>query len=136
MEMNTDRTSDKSLFGTIVQSSFQRKAPTGKKLRKKQNPPSSEPKTSTYVRRAKPKKTVAETQYAEDSKATVGIPKTDKTVEMPLDDNLDKNEMVNDYKLKSLGTIYLDQTMKDVSSDPESMLDDEIMSISGDDEEA
>nr|GEV81372.1 putative reverse transcriptase domain-containing protein [Tanacetum cinerariifolium] len=114
---------------------------------------------------AKPKKTVAETQHAKDSKATAGIPKSlktsksieevanqpenaainkvesenilaDENVEMPLDDNLKMDEMVDDSELKSLGTIYLDQTMKDVSSDPESMFDDEIMSISGDDDEA
>ncbi|GKA87715.1 hypothetical protein Tco_0809479 [Tanacetum coccineum] len=134
MEVNTDRAFDKSLFGTAVQSFIQCKAPTGKKSRKKQNPPSTEPKTSTYVRRAKPKKIVAETQHAEDSKATVSIPKSlktskptkeesenilaDETVEMPLDENLEKDEMVDDSELKSLGTINLDQTIEDVSSDP------------------
>ncbi|GJV06140.1 hypothetical protein Tco_1343796 [Tanacetum coccineum] len=41
----------------------------------------------------------------------------DETVEMPLDENLEKDEMVDDSELKSLGTINLDQTIEDVSSD-------------------
>ncbi|GJR52041.1 hypothetical protein Tco_1402562 [Tanacetum coccineum] len=56
-------------------SSTQPKATTSKKLRKKQNLPSFEPKTSTYVRRPKQKKTITETQHDEESRATAQITK-------------------------------------------------------------
>ncbi|GJY14089.1 hypothetical protein Tco_0383398 [Tanacetum coccineum] len=49
--VNTDSAVNKSLAWTDVQSATQSKAPTDKTSRKKKIPSSSEPKTSTYVKR-------------------------------------------------------------------------------------
>ncbi|GJU15135.1 hypothetical protein Tco_1143101 [Tanacetum coccineum] len=67
-EMNTDSTADKSLSRTAMQSATQSKAPTNKK---KKIISSSKPNTSTYVRCSGQKKTVTETQHAEEPVATV-----------------------------------------------------------------
>ncbi|GJU97025.1 hypothetical protein Tco_1326296 [Tanacetum coccineum] len=61
-EVNVDEASYKSLSRTSVWSLTQPKAPTDKKTKKKLNPPSSKPKSSTYVRRSKSRKTVTATQ--------------------------------------------------------------------------
>ncbi|GJU97024.1 hypothetical protein Tco_1326295 [Tanacetum coccineum] len=58
------------------------------------------------------------------------------TVEIVLDETMVKDTVAGDAEIVSLGSIKIDKVMKDVSSGPESMPDDEIMSISGDDEEA
>ncbi|GJS84858.1 hypothetical protein Tco_0751399 [Tanacetum coccineum] len=107
-------------------------------------------------KKAKPKKSVAETQHAKDSRATVDITKSLDTSKPAEDvanepeiaaiENVivlnfralitEKDEMANDYELISVGTININQAMKDVSSDPKSMPDDEIMSILEDNEEA
>ncbi|GJV72134.1 hypothetical protein Tco_1492129 [Tanacetum coccineum] len=59
----------------------QPKAPTEKKLKKKKISSSSKPKTSKNVRRSKPKKIVIETQYTEDSVATIDTTKSLETSE-------------------------------------------------------
>ncbi|GJZ65062.1 hypothetical protein Tco_0621758 [Tanacetum coccineum] len=157
-ELNADRASDKSLSETAMQSSNQPKAQTRKKSRKKQNPPSFEPKTFTYVRHLKAKKKVIETQHTEKSRATADITKgldtskpakevanqpettaikkepkpilADETVNITLDADLEKGTLADDVRLVSLGSIQVDKVMEDTSSNPESMSDDEIMSIS------
>ncbi|GKE42543.1 hypothetical protein Tco_1469827 [Tanacetum coccineum] len=58
------------------------------------------------------------------------------TVEIVLDETMVKDTVAGDAEIVSLGSIKINKVMKDVSSGPESMSDDEIMSISGDDEEA
>ncbi|GJS69290.1 hypothetical protein Tco_0702131 [Tanacetum coccineum] len=60
----------------------------------------------------------------------------DKTVDITFDENIEKDVMADDSEMVFLGTINIHQAMKDVSSEPDLMPDDEIMSISSDDEEA
>ncbi|GJR50628.1 hypothetical protein Tco_1401149 [Tanacetum coccineum] len=69
-KVNADDSTDKSLSGTSVQPITQLKAPTDLKTKKKRIPPSSKPKSSNKVRVILLKKQVAETQNAEETKAT------------------------------------------------------------------
>ncbi|GJT37686.1 hypothetical protein Tco_0937551 [Tanacetum coccineum] len=78
-EVNTGNTTEKSLFETTVQPVGQPKVSTDKKLRKKKIPSSSKPKTSKNVMQSKPKKTVINTQHAEESVATVDATKSLET---------------------------------------------------------
>ncbi|GKD15578.1 hypothetical protein Tco_1199985, partial [Tanacetum coccineum] len=54
----------------------------------------------------------------------------DETVKITLDADLEKGTLADDVRLVSLGSIQVDKVMEDTSSNPESMPDDEIMSIS------
>ncbi|GJV94170.1 hypothetical protein Tco_1541983 [Tanacetum coccineum] len=69
-EVNANDSTDKSSFGTFMQSVIQPKAPTDLKPKKKRIPPSSTPKSSKQVRDVPQKKQVAETQPAEETVAT------------------------------------------------------------------
>ncbi|GJS31675.1 hypothetical protein Tco_0492295 [Tanacetum coccineum] len=117
----------------------------------------------TTMGRYKPNKTVAETQHAEDSGATADITtslETSKLVEYVANqtetiniekepehieaveivkitpyENMEKEKMDDDAELVSLGSINIDQVIEDVSPDPEFMPENEIMSISKDDED-
>ncbi|GJU50459.1 hypothetical protein Tco_1220014 [Tanacetum coccineum] len=70
-KVNANNITNKSLYGTAVQSIEQPKTPTGRKPKKKKIPSSSERKNSHYARRSKTKETVINTQHTEESVATV-----------------------------------------------------------------
>ncbi|GJT39131.1 retrovirus-related pol polyprotein from transposon TNT 1-94 [Tanacetum coccineum] len=162
-EVNTGSTIDKSYSGIAVQSATQSKAPTDKRSKKKKIPSSSEPKTSTFFKRSKPKKIVVETQRAEEPVATADTTKgldaseskeeehetkVDENIEDPLATdsgihslgNVDLDQVMEEQKdddaeITFMGTVTNDQIMEEAESDVESMLDDEILSISRDDDE-
>ncbi|GKD37270.1 hypothetical protein Tco_1257477, partial [Tanacetum coccineum] len=69
-KVNANDSTNKSLSGTSVQRISQPKAPTNLKAKKKRILPSSKPKSSYKARVILPKKQVAETQHAEETKAT------------------------------------------------------------------
>ncbi|GJS19824.1 hypothetical protein Tco_0448456, partial [Tanacetum coccineum] len=69
-DVNTDDSTDKSLFETSVQHVTQYKAPTDKKTKRKRIPPSSKPKTSKVFRESPLKEKVANTQPIEEPVAT------------------------------------------------------------------
>nr|GEU43242.1 hypothetical protein [Tanacetum cinerariifolium] len=162
-EVNTCSTIDKSLSRINMQSATQSKAPTDKRSKKKKIPSSFEPKTSTFVRRSKPKKTVAETQRAEEPMATTDTTKgldasesTEEEHETKVDENIEdllatdsgicslgnvdldqvmKEQKDDDAEITFMGTVTNDQIMEEAKSDVESMPDDETLSISRDDDE-
>ncbi|GKC38061.1 hypothetical protein Tco_1050445 [Tanacetum coccineum] len=68
-EVNANDSTDKSSFGTFMQSVIQPKVPTDLKPKKKRIPPSSTPKSSKQVRDVPQKKQVVETQPAEETVA-------------------------------------------------------------------
>ncbi|GJR36797.1 hypothetical protein Tco_1212481 [Tanacetum coccineum] len=122
-EVNTDSTAYKSFFKTVVQSATQSKSSTNKKCRKNKITSSFEPNTSTYIRCPNPKKTVTETQYAEEPVAI-----TDTT------QSLDASKSAEELRSQPQTNVS-EKVMEEVESDLESMPDDEIMSISLDDNE-
>ncbi|GKB13579.1 hypothetical protein Tco_0847502 [Tanacetum coccineum] len=158
-KVNVDNTADKSLSGTTVQPVGQPKASTDKRPKKKKNSSSSEPKTSKFVRESQPKKQVNETRHAEESVATADDTKSleasgsehKKIVKAALDDPL-----AIDSGIKSMGNVSFDELFKDqnenaeaeespfdtagqeieeADSDLESMPDDEIVSVSRNDDD-
>nr|GEW83721.1 hypothetical protein [Tanacetum cinerariifolium] len=74
-EVNTDTTTDKSLFETCVQLGAQSKARIDKKSKKKRNFPSSKPKTSKIVKDSSPSTQVADTQNAKEPVTTTDATK-------------------------------------------------------------
>ncbi|GJZ49574.1 hypothetical protein Tco_0603764 [Tanacetum coccineum] len=92
-------------------SATQSKSPTDKRSKKKKITSSFKLNTSTYVRHSKFKKKVTETQHAEEPVATANTTKG-----------------IDAYELA-------EEVMKEANSDLESLPDDEIMSISRDDDE-
>nr|GFA19386.1 hypothetical protein [Tanacetum cinerariifolium] len=68
-EVNTDKAFDKFLSRTTLSSLTHPKAPADKKKKKKQNPLSSQLKTSKSVKKSKSKMIVIDTQFAKDSEA-------------------------------------------------------------------
>ncbi|GJS92362.1 hypothetical protein Tco_0799330 [Tanacetum coccineum] len=141
-EVNADKASDKSSSGTVVQSLTQPKAKLEKKKKKKQNPPPSQPNSSTLGRQTRSKSTVNETQSVKDLMATADSTQsleTSKSAEEVVnhpDTIVIKKEpkliMVDDAEIVSLGSSRVNEVMEDVFSDPESIPDDEIMSVYGD----
>ncbi|GKF75320.1 hypothetical protein Tco_0224764, partial [Tanacetum coccineum] len=94
-------------------------------------PTSSKPNTSTYARRPKSKKQVAETQHNEEPVATADTTKgldasesieevanlpltaaTEKEHETIVDENIE-DPLAIDYSIRSLGNVDLDQVMKE-----------------------
>ncbi|GJX37704.1 hypothetical protein Tco_0251007 [Tanacetum coccineum] len=123
-EVNTDSAADKSLSGTTVQ-------------------------------RPKQKKPVTETQHAEEPVATADTTQSlDASKFLTLDVDLKnsrlckdlqhpaheanehvEDQMDTDVEITFMGATVLDQVMEEVESDLEFMPNDEIMSISGDDDD-
>ncbi|GJT89647.1 hypothetical protein Tco_1078492 [Tanacetum coccineum] len=135
------------------------KASTDKRSEKKKIPSSSKPKTSKFVRESKSKKQVTETQHAEESVATTDATKSLEAFGLggelrnqPELTDVEKvherivEDVVKDFGITSLekhynGDISLigdsktDQEMEEVDSDLESMSDDAIISVSGNDDD-
>nr|GEY53784.1 retrovirus-related Pol polyprotein from transposon TNT 1-94 [Tanacetum cinerariifolium] len=90
-EVNTDTTTDKSLFETCVQLGAQSKARIDKKSKKKRNFPSSKSKTSKIIKDSSPSTQVADTQNAEEPVTTTDATKV-------LDASKSKEEQGNQPK--------------------------------------
>ncbi|GJW92088.1 hypothetical protein Tco_0169641 [Tanacetum coccineum] len=128
-EMNVGNIAYKSLSGTTVQPVDQPKTSTYKRSKKKKIISSSEPETSKNVRQSKSKKPVAETQYAEESVATVDATKSleaSKSAEeiknqpKPVDakkehvtivEEVVEDPMVIYYGIRSMGNVTFDQAV-------------------------
>ncbi|GKB12339.1 hypothetical protein Tco_0846262 [Tanacetum coccineum] len=165
-KVNANNITNKSLYGTAVQSIEQPKTPTGRKPKKKKIPSSSERKNSHYARRSKTKETVINTQHTEESVATVdttqslNASESGKELKNRLDTvdaemgrhtgnlslhykfTLSTNHLMREHEIKGvenkedpLTIEYGIQSLGNVDSDLESITDDEIMSISRDDNE-
>nr|GEV24247.1 hypothetical protein [Tanacetum cinerariifolium] len=132
-----------------MQSTTQSKAPTNKKSKKKKIPCSFEPKTSTYIKRPKHKKPVIDTQHAKEPVATANILESldtsnllEEVANQPLtaaiekaDENVVEEKMYNDVGITFIAATTFDQVMEEAKSDLEFIPNDEIMSISKDDDE-
>ncbi|GJV86646.1 uncharacterized mitochondrial protein-like protein [Tanacetum coccineum] len=182
-EVNDVNTTDKSLSGTTLRHVGQPKASNYKKLGKKKIPSSFKPKTSKNAKQSNPKKTVNDTQHAEESVTTADATKSLETSELaeelrnhpnPADSkkgqrtgdpNLHykftfstnyfmqehvtlveeavEDPLVTNSRIRSLGNVNIDQAVnmeaeenkEEADSDLESMPDDEIMSVSGNEDE-
>ncbi|GJS39968.1 hypothetical protein Tco_0565011 [Tanacetum coccineum] len=103
-KVNADDDADKSLSGTTVQLVTQPKAPTDMKIKKKQIPPSSKPKSSYKVRVILLKKQFAKTQHAEETvtiaNATQSLEASDSAEEQVNQPKTSEAEKVQDQNIQ------------------------------------
>ncbi|GJU47050.1 hypothetical protein Tco_1204316 [Tanacetum coccineum] len=154
-KVNANDSTNKSLSGTSVQRISQPKAPTNLKAKKKRILPSSKPKSSYKARVILPKKQVAETQHAEETKATADTTQSlgasesaEDQVNQPntidAEKVLDQNVRVEvkESGLESMRDVTFDQIMDEIDQKnkaaqekPESPLyfmpDDDLVSLAG-----
>nr|GEU37102.1 cysteine-rich RLK (receptor-like protein kinase) 8 [Tanacetum cinerariifolium] len=124
-KVNVDNITDKSLYGTAMQSVIQPKAPTGRKPKKKKIQSFFKPMNSHYVKRSKTKETVIYTHHAKESVATADTTQSLNAFESA-------EELRNRHDTADAKMVI---DIGEVDFDLELMPDDEIMSISRDDNE-
>nr|GEU93962.1 retrovirus-related Pol polyprotein from transposon TNT 1-94 [Tanacetum cinerariifolium] len=160
-EVNVGNTADKSLFETIMQPIGYLKASTNKKLKKKKNPSSSNTKTSKtsldasgspWELRNQPKPANAEKEVMEDSEIT-SLGNVTFGDLYGYDTNMDADEShfdtesefkfiekVDPKKTDDVGNTLvgssIDQEMQEADSDLESVPNDEIVSVSRNDDDS
>nr|GEU74630.1 uncharacterized mitochondrial protein AtMg00810-like [Tanacetum cinerariifolium] len=93
------------------------------------------------IRRSKSKKTITRTYHAEEpvttTDTTKGLDATESAAELanqPSTAATEKAKIDDDAKITFMGATYLDHIKEEADSNVESMLDEEIQSISGDDD--
>ncbi|GKC77994.1 hypothetical protein Tco_1128768 [Tanacetum coccineum] len=119
-KVSPDDVADKCLSRTTVQLVTQPKAPTDMKIKKKQIPPSSKPKSSYKIRVILLKKQVAETQHAEETVATadatqslVAFESAEEQANQPETAKSEKEE-VKAPRLESIGDVTFEQIMDEI----------------------